>query len=124
MTFRVASAGFALLFAFGAFVQWNDPDPLRWMAVYTAAAALSAAAVQGRMFVAPTALLLVVSVVWGVLWAPAFRYSSLAALQSFDMSNLQEEEVREAWGLVLLATWSAVLLFFALRQRQRRHQEP
>lgn len=124
MTFRVASAGFALLFAFGAFVQWNDPDPLRWMAVYTAAAALSAAAVQGRMFVAPTALLLVVSVVWGVLWAPAFRYSSLAALQSFDMSNLQEEEVREAWGLVLLATWSAVLLFFALRQRQRRDQEP
>ncbi len=124
MTFRIASAGFALLFAFGAFVQWNDPDPLRWMAAYVAAAALSAAAVQGRMFVAPTALLLAVSVIWVTLWAPAFRYSSLDALQSFDMSNLQEEEVREAWGLVLLAAWTAVLLFFALRQRQRRDQEP
>ena len=124
MTFRIASAGFALLFAFGAFVQWNDPDPLRWMAVYMAAAALSAAAVQGRMFVAPTALLLAVSVIWVTLWAPAFRHSSLDALQSFDMSSMQEEELREAWGLVLLAVWTAVLLFFALRQRQRRGQEP
>ncbi len=124
MTFRVTSAGFALLFAFGAFVQWNDPDPLRWMAIYAAAAALSAAAVRGRMFVAPTALLLAVLVVWVVLWAPAFRHSSLDALQSFDMSGMQEEEVREAWGLVLLATWTTVLLALALRQRQRRDQEP
>ncbi len=124
MTFRIASAGFALLFAFGAFVQWNDPDPLRWMAIYVAAAALSAAAVRGRMFVAPTALLLAVLVVWVVLWAPAFRHSSLDALQSFDMSSMQEEELREAWGLVLLTTWTTVLLALAVRHRQRRDQEP
>ncbi len=124
MTFRIASAGFALLFAFGAFVQWNDPDPLRWMAVYAAAAALSAAAVRGRMFVAPTALLLAVLVVWVVLWAPAFRHSSLDALQSFDMSRMQDEELREAWGLVHLTTWTTVLLALAVRHRQRRDQEP
>ncbi len=33
-------------------------------------------------------------------------------------------KVREAWGLVLLAAWTAVLLFFALWQRRRRDQEP
>ena len=62
MTFRIASASFALLFAFGAVVQWNDPDPLRWMAAYAAVALLSAAAAWGRLFALPTALLLAVLV--------------------------------------------------------------
>jgi transmembrane protein TMEM220 len=31
----------ALLFAFAAALQFNDPDPIRWIAIYGAACVLS-----------------------------------------------------------------------------------
>ena len=35
----------ALLFAYSAFLQWNDPDPVRWIALYSCAAVLSVASI-------------------------------------------------------------------------------
>jgi lysylphosphatidylglycerol synthetase-like protein (DUF2156 family) len=111
VTFRIVSAALALLFAFGAVVQWNDPDPLRWMAAYLAVCGLSVAAVMGRYVPVATAVVLGVLLVWIVMWSPAFPATSLSAMQSLGMSGLEEEEeVREVWGLSLLATWTAVLL--------------
>jgi hypothetical protein len=118
VTVRIACGAFALLFVFGAVVQWNDPDPLRWMVAYAAVASLSAAAAFGRTFVVPTAMLLVVLACWVAMWAPAFGDSSVDALQSFGMSSVQEEEVREVWGLVLLTSWTGVLLAIGYRRRQ------
>jgi hypothetical protein len=40
LALRLASGLFAALFLLGAIVQINDPDPLRWMLLYLAAAAL------------------------------------------------------------------------------------
>jgi hypothetical protein len=34
MLFRVANAVMTLLFLVATFVQYNDPDPIRWMAIY------------------------------------------------------------------------------------------
>jgi hypothetical protein len=39
MALRISNLLFALLFAFSVVVQANDPDPLRWMAIYGAATA-------------------------------------------------------------------------------------
>ncbi len=119
MFLRVLSGAFALLFLFGAAVQWNDPDPLRWMAAYAAAAAVSASAALGRLQLAPTAIVLAVLTGWLALWSPALADSSLDAMQSFGMSGAaREEEVREAWGLLLLVFWMGVLFGAALRGRR------
>jgi len=99
-------------------VQWNDPDPLRWMAAYGAVCALSAAASAGRTAVLPTALVLVVLLAWLAAWSPALANASLAAFGSFGMSGSpEEEEVREAVGLALAAGWTALLLAVARRRR-------
>ena len=118
MPLRICSAAFALLFLFGAVVQWNDPDPLRWMVAYLAVAGLSGAAALGRVSLLPTAVVLAGLLSWLLLWSPAFAHSSLDAMRSFGMSGAaQEEEVREAWGLLLLVGWTAGLLVVALRRR-------
>ena len=120
MVLRVLSGAFALLFLFGAAVQWNDPDPLRWMLAYGAVAALSAGAAAGRLTVVPTGVVLAGLTLWLAIWSPAFANSSLAAMQSFGMSGaVQEEEVREAWGLLLLVLWTGVLLGAGLRRASR-----
>ena len=117
MILRIASAAFALLFAFGAVVQWNDPDPVRWMTAYLSVAVLSAAAAAGRMWPWPTLAVGVGLLVWLAIWSPALEHTSLSALQSLGMSGaVEEEEVREAWGLALLLLWTAVLGVTAFRR--------
>ena len=37
--FRIANRVVGGVFVICAVIQWNDPDPLRWMAIYAAAAA-------------------------------------------------------------------------------------
>ncbi len=118
--FRALSGIFAAIFLFGAAVQWNDPDPLRWIAAYLAGAVVSGAAAFGQLPTAPIAVVFAALGVWAALWAPALADSSLDAMQSFGMSGArQEEEVREAWGLLVLVGWTAVLLVLALRGRGR-----
>jgi hypothetical protein len=118
MVLRVVSGAFALLFLFGAIVQWNDPDPLRWMIAYLAAAGVSGSAALGQLRPLPTGIVLAGLVAWLVLWLPAFAHTSLDAMQHFGMSgSVEEEEVREAWGLLLLALWTGVLLALSLRRR-------
>lgn len=117
---RIACGLFAALFVLGAVVQWNDPDPLRWMAAYAAAAGVSGAAAAGRPWPpALTAVVLAGLVCFLLFWLPALPHTSLHALRSFSMSGSeQEEEVREAWGLVLLVAWTGFLLVRSLRARR------
>lgn len=119
MIFRLASGLMAALFAFGAVVQWNDPDPVRWIAAYTAVCGLSVAAAMGRFVPVATAATLGVLLLWIAIWSPAFSHTSLSAMQSLGMSGLEEEEeVREVWGLVLLSGWTVVLLWKSLFGRR------
>ena len=115
---RIASALFALLFAFGAVVQWNDPDPLRWMLAYGVSAGVSAAAAADRLAWPAPAILLAGLGTWLAMWSPAFAHASLDAARSFGMSGAaSEEEFREASGLALQVGWAAALLVFAWCRR-------
>ena len=46
---RIANGVMAVLFAFAAAVQYNDPDPLRWMAMYGLAMLACGLALAGRL---------------------------------------------------------------------------
>ncbi len=70
MVFRVVGALMTVLLAVAVAVQYNDPDPIPWMAIYGAAAALSAlAVVRGRAPLTPVAVVGVVALVWGLMAA-------------------------------------------------------
>jgi len=112
----------ALLFAFAAALQFNDPDPIRWIAIYTAACVVSLVMYIKRWVVpvVPLAVLVIASV-----WAMAIAFGGPAASEyehmfdAWEMKSPSVEEAREASGLLIVAVWMIVLLVRARRAAVR-----
>src|SRR3954462_8183401 len=102
----------ALLFAVAVAVQYNDPDPIRWMAIYGAAFVVTVmAAARGRAPGFGAAIVGGVALAWGAYWAvssgtPAALYEHM--FDAWEMKNTAIEEAREASGLLIVAVWMAV----------------
>lgn len=99
---------FAILFAVGAAVQYNDPDSLLWILVYTAAAIVS-------LLFALDKIGFVVPLLMGTLGIVGFIYLYPSDFQGFDLNDGDIKTVelgREAFGLLIIAL---VLLVFAFR---------
>ena len=103
----------AVLFAAAVAVQFNDLDPLRWMAVYGAALTVSIlAAVRGRVPVALPATVGGIALAWGLLLvghsSATFRiYQHM--FDAWEMKNTSIEEAREASGLLLVSLWMLIV---------------
>jgi hypothetical protein len=97
-------------FALSAIVQYNDPDPLGWMAIYAAAAA---AGIAWRRWPFALAVGLVAAA-----WAAALAPQALPGLRPGDLVKTMHagtpsiELGRELLGLVLVAGWMAVLVSY------------
>jgi hypothetical protein len=116
---------FAALFAVCVALQFNDPDPLRWIATYGAAAVIAAllpvARAQPWARIAAFALAALaaawagylVSRIWGVVsWADLSR--------DMMMMGGAVEEAREAGGLAIVALALAALALVRGRWRAAR----
>jgi hypothetical protein len=119
---RIVCLGFGALFAVGAAVQWNDPDPLPWMLAYGLAAVLSTAAARGRVWPRVTVLFALGMALWFLWLAPSLLGAPEQAFTSFQMRATSHEEPREAVGLALLAAWNAFLAHRAHRSRRDARQ--
>ncbi len=110
-----------LLFALGAAVQLNDPDPVRWFAVYALAAAACLLSLLRRGHWALPALLCAVALVWAATLAPgvAGRVPFADMFGAFEMKNIGIEESREMYGLLIIAAWMAGLAVRAGRGAAR-----
>jgi hypothetical protein len=116
---RYASAVMFLVFAGAAVVQWNDPDPMLWIALYALAALLSLSAVAGRMWLWPSVGALVLYLVGVASLLPALADARMSAFTSWKMRDVSEEEAREALGLAVCAVWMVVLIVRARATRRR-----
>ena len=120
---RVASAVMAVLFFACVALQYNDPDPVSWMAMYGAAAVVCAAhALRGRV---PAALPLVVAGValaWGAFTVThiqgRFEWHHLA--ETMHAGTPQIEESRESLGLFIVAAWMLLVAAGARRAGSTR----
>jgi hypothetical protein len=119
---RVLAAVFALLFAFAAFVNFNDPDSMRWIALYglaTVVAAWRALSATGP----PAPLPIGVAVVAGA-WAANLLPGVLGKVgwgemtAAWEMKNTRIEEGREFWGLTIVVV--AMLMLAFIRPRPER----
>ena len=105
---RILSAAMAAVFALAVVVQFNDPDPLRWMIIYGAACALSTWAALRRSV--PVAIASVVAVI-ALAWALALgsRVYGLVMpgelVQAWEMKDERVELAREAGGLLIVSAW-------------------
>jgi len=101
------------LFLLSVVVQWNDPDPLQWMAVYGAALAVCLmVAIRGRVAIVAPLLVMVVALVWGVITMgdvpTAGTYTHM--FDAWEMKSISVEEAREASGLLIVAAWMLVIV--------------
>lgn len=108
---RIANIFFAALFGFAVAVQYNDPDPLRWMAIYGAGLVACVLWEIRRM---PRALAIAVAFAalgW-TIWSALGTHLTAPlgeALTDWHMHAGGSEELREALGLFLLSAWTAAL---------------
>ncbi|MCE2504586.1 MAG: transmembrane 220 family protein [Chlorobi bacterium] len=105
---RIVYLGVALLFFVFAAVQFNDPDGMIWIVAYLFAALVTLPPFFGRHTPLPG-----IGLAFYLVW-------SMALLGSVDANWLENEEAREAIGLLLGALWMGVLLYIWVRRRSDR----
>jgi hypothetical protein len=114
MLFRVANAVMTLLFLVATFVQYNDPDPVRWMAIYGSSGLLAvwATAQPGGYPWWIPAVIGLIALVWGLAVGSGIvgqvGFSEL--FRTWHMEDAKIEEARESVGLLIVAFWMAVLV--------------
>lgn len=110
-----------VLFVLSTLVQLNDPDPIRWIALYGVAAALSLAATAAPLPPALPALHAAIALAWALLLFPSALETSFGRMfERYQMMSPAVEEGRETLGLVIVAAWMATLAVALLRLRRRQ----
>lgn len=118
---RILNSILALMFLAFAFVQVNDPDPILWILIYGAMAAMSVMAIFEYFIPAFMYALALGYLVYLVILFPGMMdwyYSSDRSLLFDDIAKMQHiyiEEAREFLGLVIC---ELTLLFYILRARK------
>ena len=98
-------------FLLSALVQFNDPDPLRWIVIYSAMVVICGLQHFGRLRWYIAAVPVLMCVVWIVSLLPALNQGVPwgEVLGSLTMQNDTVEEVREIGGLLLVLLWAVTL---------------
>jgi hypothetical protein len=107
-----------ILFLLAVAAQYNDPDPVQWMAIYGAAALTCLLALRGRLPRWLPVLVGLAALVWAATLAPQVvgRTAPGELFREAGMATLAVEEARELLGLLIVAVWMLVLLTATPRQ--------
>jgi hypothetical protein len=105
VVYRVANGVWAALFLYAVVVQFNDPDPLAWIAWYGFAAMFCLVGVADQLRPAPVAAYAVLALLYAGLTI-ALGEGTTTPMGGFPYWGvLQDEVVREALGLTLVGSW-------------------
>jgi hypothetical protein len=106
-------------FLFSVIVQYNDPDPWRWVLMYGMAAAACVLAILRRGDWKVPAAVGAVALAWALALAPAAlgKVGFGELFEAFEMKDARVEVGREFGGLLIVAFWMAVL---AIDWRRRK----
>ncbi len=112
---------FAALFVVSAGIQHNDPDPLRWIALYGAAAVATVAALHVPRAWVAAALLGLVAAAWAAsLWYDVSGHVEASdAWRKMSEKGGKVEALREAGGLTIVAVWLAISTLAGRRRSSR-----
>ncbi len=117
MLLKIVNYVMAAAFLFSVIVQYNDPDPGRWMLMYGAALVACLLFATRRIHWLIPAGIGLVALLWAIDWAPGVlgktRFSEM--LQAWEMKNERVEEAREFWGLMIIVGWMTVLTWVSRR---------
>lgn len=114
------NALFALLFAVGAGVQLNDPDPARWICIYLAASLACLCWRRTRYDWVLAGVVAASSVTWALGMALSISewVRPTAMFQPMEAHGGPVEEGRELFGLGIIAFWMVWLTIAGRRARR------
>ncbi|MEO5509530.1 MAG: transmembrane 220 family protein [Longimicrobiales bacterium] len=106
-----ANALLFFAFLFSVAVQYNDPDPLRWMIVYGAAAVACILEMRRRTHPLFPITIALIAFAWTLSILPDVRgrVHSADLFASFEMKNAVVEQAREMGGLFIVTVWMLIL---------------
>ena len=106
-------------FIFSVIVQFNDPDPLLWAAIYAVAALVCWFEIRRRTNPWLPAIMAAATLAWAATLAPRVigQVPFAAMFAEFEMANTGVEESREMYRLVLIALWMIAVASAAWRRR-------
>jgi hypothetical protein len=113
---------FLLIFLVCAVLQWNDPDPVRWIVVYLAAAFCCFVFAIRRLPVYVPVVTAIVSILWILVLLPFVWGQTIPMDEVFSMIHMYSpgvEELREIGGLLIVTIW-----MIALAVKTRRFKRP
>jgi hypothetical protein len=119
---RVLTVLMALCFLLAVALQYNDPDPVQWMAIYGAAALACVLALVRRLWRWYPVGVAVVAAVWAATLAPEV-IGHVAPRDLFAKAGMltpRVEEAREMLGLMIVVVWMIVLAATAAAEDKRR----
>lgn len=115
-----------LAFVLGALVQYNDPDPLAWIVIYSAASACCLLHLSGWPVGKAALTVALAGLGWALFLLP--RISGETSLSeifaSITMRTQAVEEAREIGGLLLISGWMLVLWRFPPPARSLNTPDP
>jgi transmembrane protein TMEM220 len=118
MVFRIANWFMTALFVFSTVVQYNDPDPIRWMAIYGSATIACLQVGRHRYH-----HLLPIGVgLAAAAWAGSMLPTMFAEVRFMDLFKSMSDKggsaelAREFTGLLIVTGWMAVLSLVARRR--------
>ena len=119
---RAANWLMLLMFVFSVVVQYNDPDPVKWIAIYGLAAIACFLEIRGRGSLGLPGVLGAVTLVWGVVLLRGVigRVRIGDLFEEWEMQNMAVEVAREAGGLLIVAVWMQVIAIRHLLLRRRQ----
>ena len=110
-----------LMFLFSAAVQFNDPDPLVWISIYSAAAVVCGLEIRRRAPAWAAVALALIALAWaGTLCSRAHGVPLGSLVAEWEMRDVRVEEAREMYGLTIVAVWMIVIASVGRRRARVR----
>lgn len=122
---KIVHAILALLFLSFTAVQYNDPDPFLWIAIYGSMTALCVLAFRGKFYPKLMMGLAAAFVIYAILLAPGvydWWTSDDRSLLFDDLAKMQFPYIEEAREFLGLAICLAVIGYYSWAGRQRKAQ--
>ena len=116
--YRVACYVMAALLLVCVALQYNDPDPIRWMAMYGSAAVTSALLPHDKRAVVLGYVIVAVSLIWAIVLLTGIwgKVEVADIVNKMSEKGGAVEEEREFGGLAIVGVWT----LFASIYRSRR----
>ena len=108
---------FIAMFLMSVVVQYNDPDPFRWMAIYGLALLACILELTRTIRWSFPAGIALIALSWASSIAPKVHGVRIGDLfQQWEMKNEMVEQAREMGGLLIVGAWMIVLAISAIRR--------